>query len=252
MAVNRPGSQLGWEILGLWVLTVFSVSVQCLLKHRHAFLSSSKQPSCLHGGDFPPWPPAYPGWSGKGAFTSTPSGNAGFPERKEMLKSHFLAGADLCYFSDFIKIKCVNSLSFHPGVILERKHILKLNRKTIMKDGELTFVKWLCALAKKCMKSTLWTALRDFLCLDFRSNLTDTDPEGENLWILEMLLTKVMQKTAENNFNIVLLKVILSSEPHYFPVDVSFPGVLPSDKQTQACGGCGVFQHEEGGWSFLS
>lgn len=56
-----------------------------------------------------------------------------------------------------------------------------------------------------------------------------------------MLLTKVMHKTSENNFNIVLLKVILSCEPHYFPVDVSFPGVLPSDKQTQACGGCGVF-----------
>lgn len=40
---------------------------------------------------------------------------------------------------------------------------------------------------------------------------------------------------SENNFNLVLLKVILSPEPHYFPVYVSFPGGLPSDKQTQAC-----------------
>lgn len=65
-----------------------------------------------------------------------------------------------------------------------------------------------------------------------------------------MLLTKVIHKISENNFNIVLLKVILSSEPHYFPVYVSFPGVLPSDKQTQAFGRCGVFSARTGWLEF--
>jgi hypothetical protein len=51
----------------------------------------------------------------------------------------------------------------------------------------------------------------------------------------------VIYRLSENNFNIVLLKVILSCEPHYFPVYVSFPGGLPSDKQTQVCGRFGVF-----------
>lgn len=60
----------------------------------------------------------------------------------------------------------------------------------------------------------------------------------------QSLLTKVKHKVSKNNFNIVPLKVILSSEPHYFPVYVSFPGVLPNDKQTWACGRFGVFQHE--------
>lgn len=55
---------------------------------------------------------------------------------------------------------------------------------------------------------------------------------------------KVIHKISENSFNIVLVKVILSSEPHYFPVYVSFPGVLPSDKQTQACSRFGVFLHK--------
>lgn len=45
-----------------------------------------------------------------------------------------------------------------------------------------------------------------------------------------------MHKTSENNFNIVLLKVILSCEPHYFPVDVSFPGVLPNDRHRRVVG----------------
>lgn len=165
---------------GFWLLSLFLYGV-CWSTDMLFCHHQSRRPA-LMVGDFPPWPPAYPGWSGKGAFTSPPSGNVGFPERKEMLKFHFLAGADLCYFSDFIKIKCVNSLSFHPEVILERKHILKLNRKTIMKDGELTFVKRLCALAKKCMKSTLWTALHDFLCLDFRSSLTDTEILKERIF----------------------------------------------------------------------
>lgn len=51
----------------------------------------------------------------------------------------------------------------------------------------------------------------------------------------------MIHRISENNFNIVLVKVILSSEPHYFPVYVSFPGVLPNDKQTQACSRFGVF-----------
>lgn len=99
-----------------------------------------------------------------------------------------------------------------------------------MKDTKLTFVKQLFALGKKCIKSTLRTALHDFLCLDFKSSLTDRDPEGESLWILNCLLMKMIHKISGNNFNIVLLKLILSSKPRYFPVYASFLGVSLSDK----------------------
>lgn len=59
---------------------------------------------------------------------------------------------------------------------------LKLSRKMDMKDTKLTFVKWLCALEKKCIKSTLWVALHDFLCLDFRSSLTDAEILKERIF----------------------------------------------------------------------
>lgn len=46
-----------------------------------------------------------------------------------------IADATLCYFSDFIKIKCVNSLFFHPGAILERKHF-KIEQKNYYERHE--------------------------------------------------------------------------------------------------------------------
>lgn len=65
----------------------------------------------------------------------------GFPALGVTINFGLIADVTLLYFSDFIKIKCVNSLFFHPGAILERKHILKVNRKTVMKDMKFTFVK---------------------------------------------------------------------------------------------------------------
>lgn len=75
------------------------------------------------------------------------------------------------HFSDFIK--CVNVLFFHPGAILESKYIFKLNRKTIIKDTRLTFVKWLCAPERSA-----WKAHYELLCVisfGFRSSSTDTE-----------------------------------------------------------------------------
>lgn len=170
-------------------------------------------------------------------------GNVGFPAIWVTIKFGLIADVTPCYFSDLIKITRVNPLFFHPGAILERKHILKVNRKTVTKDTEFTFVKWLCVLEmykKHIMNRSAWFPLFGFS----KQQDWHRDPEAENLWIPRSLLTKVIHTISENNFNIVLSKVILSSEPHYFPVYVSFPGVLLSGKQTQACRRFGVFLHK--------
>lgn len=62
---------------------------------------------------------------------------------------------------------------------------------------------------KEMYKKHTGTALHDFLCLDFRSSLTDIETEGENLGIWKSLL-EVRHKVSENNFCIVLMKVTLN------------------------------------------
>lgn len=95
----------------------------------------------------------------------------GSPARGETIKFGLIVDAPLSYFSDFIK--CANVLFFHPGATLESKYILKLNRKTIIKDTRLTFVKWLCAPERSA-----WKAHYELLCVisfGFRSSSTDTE-----------------------------------------------------------------------------
>jgi hypothetical protein len=57
----------------------------------------------------------------KGALLFPLPGNVVFLVRTETIKFSLVADITPCYFSDFIKIKYVNYLFFHPEAILERK-----------------------------------------------------------------------------------------------------------------------------------
>lgn len=100
--------------------------------------------------------------------------------------------------------------------------------------------KWLCILERKCIKSTqglnctisfVWILEAAWLTKRLKERI---------LWYEKKNLSEVRHKVSENSFCIVLVAVILSPEPHYFPVCISFPGDLPSDQQPQPCGRVGV------------